>query len=149
MAAAPGTYFDSALIGKFYLNEPGRDVVRELARSSGRVVSCSIAVAEISAAFHRKLREGAIEIGTFRALQSQFSHDLRRGLWTLVPASDALIGLVHDLFAELPSTVFLRSLDALHLVAAKSEGFREVHSNDRDLILAAGAAGLRGINPLD
>lgn len=36
-ALAPG-YFDAALVAKFYLNEPGRDVVRRLARASGVVV---------------------------------------------------------------------------------------------------------------
>jgi len=49
-------YFDSALIAKFYLNEPGREQVQQVARSAGAVVSSGIAVVEVSAAFHRKLR---------------------------------------------------------------------------------------------
>jgi hypothetical protein len=36
-------YFDAALVAKFYLNEPGRDDVRRLARASGVVVSSGIA----------------------------------------------------------------------------------------------------------
>lgn len=45
-------YFDAALVAKFYLNEPGREQVRQLARSAGVVVTSGIAVAEVSAAFH-------------------------------------------------------------------------------------------------
>jgi predicted nucleic acid-binding protein len=44
--------------------------------------------------------------------------------------------------------VFLRSLDALHLVTAKSEGFKRIYSNDRHVLAASGALGLEGINPI-
>ena len=67
-AAVVPAYFDSALVAKFYLNEPGRDAVRHLARNTGLVVTSGIAVAEVSAAFHRKLREGAVDRTVFKAL---------------------------------------------------------------------------------
>jgi predicted nucleic acid-binding protein len=73
-------YFDSALVAKFYLNEAGREGVRRLAERSGVVVTSGIAVAEVSAAFHRKLREGAVDRSVFRALQGQFEHDVREGI---------------------------------------------------------------------
>src|SRR5437899_8827408 len=68
-------YFDSALIAKFYLNEPGREAIRSLARDAGIVVTSGIAMAEVSAAFHRKLREGSVDRDVFDALQGQFQHD--------------------------------------------------------------------------
>jgi hypothetical protein len=40
-------YYDAALVAKFYLNEPGRDKVRRLARASGVVMSSGITVAEV------------------------------------------------------------------------------------------------------
>lgn len=141
-------YFDSALIAKFYLNEPGRDTVRELAARAGKVVSSAVAVAEVSAAFHRKFREGAAEADSHTAVQSQFAHDLKAGLWTLIPVTDVLLESVHRLFARLPPSVFLRSLDALHLLTAKSERFDQVYSNDRHLLAACPAVGLRGVNPV-
>ncbi len=148
--AAPVTriYFDSALVAKFYLNEPGRDLVRRLAQTAGIVVTSGIAVAEISAAFHRKLRERSVDQRLFNALQSQFKVDLDRYLWRLVPCTAALIEDVHALFSKLPKAVFLRSLDALHLVTARAEGFSRIYSNDRHLLAACPTAGLRGINPL-
>ena len=149
MAASPvvPAYFDSALIAKFYLNEAGRDGVRQLARRAGVVVTSGIAVAEVSAAFHRKLREGAVDPSTFLGLQGQFEHDVAKGLWKLVGPTDALLQEVQALFVALDRSVFLRSLDALHIVTAKEEGFDRVYSNDRHLLAACPSVGLKGIDP--
>lgn len=140
-------YFDSALVAKFYLNEPGRDAVRHLAARAGVVVTSGIAVAEVSAAFHRKFREGAVTPGAFRALQGQFEHDIEAGLWTCIGPTEALLAEARDLFAGLARSVYLRSLDALHLVTAKSERFQRVYTNDQHLLRACGHVGLEGIDP--
>ena len=147
MAAVVPAYFDSALVAKFYLNEPGRERVRAVARRSGLIVSSGIAVAEVAAAFHRKLREGSVDGTVFRALQGQFAHDLQEGLWKVIPPSGALLEEVRALFARLDKTVFLRSLDALHIVTAKDEGFDQIYSNDRHLLNACASVGLKGIDP--
>jgi predicted nucleic acid-binding protein len=141
-------YLDSALVAKFYLNEPGRDAVRDLARKSGIVVTSGIAVAEVSAAFHRKFREGAVDLDVFSALHGQFQYDLENGLWRLIPPTEALLEEVRALFARLERSVFLRSIDALHLVTAKAERFERIHSNDRRLLAACASVGLEGIDPI-
>jgi predicted nucleic acid-binding protein len=141
-------YFDSALIAKFYLNEPGRDVVRQLASRAGVVVTSGIATAEVAAAFHRKFREGAIDAAIFKALQGQFAHDVEHRLWKLINPTEALLQQVQALFLRLDKGVFLRSLDALHLVTAKAERFDRVYSNDRHLLAGCSIAAIRGINPL-
>ena len=140
-------YFDSALVAKFYLNEPGRDAVRRLARNTGRVVTSGIAVAEVSAAFHRKLREGAVDRTVFKGLQGQFEHDVGQGLWTLVGPTEALLQQVQALFLRLDKSVFLRSLDALHLVTARAEHFDRIYSNDTRLLSACASVALTGIDP--
>jgi predicted nucleic acid-binding protein len=150
-AAAPAVvpaYFDAALVAKFYLNEPGRDAVRRLARTAGVVVSSGIAVAEVSAAFHRKLREGTVVPDVFKALQGQFVHDLDEGLWKLAAPTEALIRDVQAAFTRLNRTVFVRSLDAVHLVTARAEGFERIYSNDRHLLAAARSFGLEGVDPI-
>ena len=141
-------YFDSALIAKFYLNEPGREAIRSLARDAGSVVTSGIAVAEVSAAFHRKLREGSVDRDVFDALQGQFQHDLTNGLWRLIGPTEVLLQQVRTLFLRLDSSVFLRSLDALHLITAKAEHFNRIYSNDRHLLSACPSVGLEGINPI-
>ncbi len=154
MTAATGepsvapAYFDAALVAKFYLNEPGRDAVRRLARTSGVVVSSGIAVAEVSAAFHRKLREEAVTPAVFKALQGQFIHDVDEGLWKLADPTAALLRDVQAAFTRLNRAVFVRSLDAIHLVTAKAEGFERIYSNDRHLLSAAKSFGLEGVNPV-
>lgn len=148
-ASAPvvPVYFDSALVAMFYVNEPGRERVRLLARRSGTVVTSGIAVAEVSAAFHRKFREGAVERQTFKALQGQFDHDVKGGLWTLVAPTEALLEQVHGLFLRLDRSVFLRSLDALHLVTAVGEHFDRLYSNDKHVLAGCASVGLKGIDP--
>lgn len=147
MTALEPVYFDSALIAKFYLNEPGRDVVRTLAKAAGVVATSGIALAEVSAAFHRKFREGSVDQRVFKALQGQFKHDVDNGLWRLAGPSEAMLEDVRTLFSKLGKSVFLRSLDGLHLVTAKSEGFVRIYSNDRHLLAACASVGLQGVNP--
>jgi len=141
-------YFDSALIAKFYLNEPGREAIRNLAKNAGIVVTSGIAVAEISAAFHRKFREGAVDRDVFDALHGQFRHDLTNGLWRLIGPTEALLEQVRTFFVRLDRSVFLRSLDALHLITAKAEHFDRIYSNDRHLLSATASIGLEGVNPI-
>jgi hypothetical protein len=43
--------------------------------------------------------------------------------------------------------VFVRSLDALHLVTTRSEGFRLIYSNDRHLLGACRHYDLEGVDP--
>ena len=141
-------YFDAALVAKFYLNEPGRDAVRRLARASGIVVSSGIAVAEVSAVFHRKWREEAVTPAVFKALQGQFVHDVDAGLWKLADPTAALLRDVQTALTRLNRAVFVRSLDAIHLVTASAEGFKRIYSNDRHLLAAAKSFGLEGVNPI-
>ena len=141
-------YFDSALIAKFYLNEPGRDAIRALAKNAGIVVTSGIAVAEVSAAFHRKLREGVVGHDVFAALHGQFQHDLKNELWRLIGPTEALFDQVRTFFLRLDRSVFLRSLDALHLITAKAEHFDRIYSNDRHLLGACASMGLDGVNPI-
>jgi len=141
-------YFDAALVAKFYVNEPGRDAVRRLAKRAGAVTTSGIAVTEVAAAFHRKLREGSIDVPVFEALQGQFHHDVARGLWTLIEPTPALLQQVRALFARLDRSVFLRSLDAVHLVTAKAEHFDRLYSNDAHLLAACPSVHLQGINPI-
>src|SRR4051794_16718023 len=118
MADARGAYFDAAIIARYYLKEPGRDAVRDLALATGRVVSSAVAAAEIAGAFHRHLREGRFNASTFTSLQEQFGLDLKAGLWLLRPLTESLLDEVRTLFSTLDRSVYLRALDALHIVTA-------------------------------
>ncbi len=83
----------------------------------------------------------------FKALQGQFAHDLDAGLWRLAAPTDALLREVQSAFARLRPSVFVRSLDALHLVTARAEGFGVIYSNDRHLLAACSHFDIKGVDP--
>src|SRR5207247_10987731 len=78
----------------------------------------------------------------------QFQHDLTNGLWRLIGPTEVLLQQVRTLFLRLDSSVFLRSLDALHLITAKAEHFNRIYSNDQHLLSACPSVDLEGINPI-
>lgn len=137
-------YFDTAYIAKCYVNESDSTRVRGLLRTSGGAHSSSLARAELAATLLRHVREGSLTTSQSRKLQSDFLADVEVGVWTMVPVSDALMARVAVRIAQLPRSVFVRAGDAVHLCAAGEGGFTEVWTNDRHMLAAAGAFGLRG-----
>jgi predicted nucleic acid-binding protein len=131
------SYFDSAYIAKFYLDEPESEAVRRLAESLGHVRCAQIGQVEVAAVFHRKFREGAFDVGAFREVTAQFDDDCSQGLWTWLPLTRALVQRAAVAFSNLPRPVFLRAADALHLTCAQEHGLREIYTNDRHMSSAA------------
>lgn len=139
-------YFDTAYLAKCYLNEHGSDEVREVAHADGRVACCEYGRLELAATFHRNLREKIITASEFRMLWKQYDTDEEKQLWSWLPVNAELLAEVTAYFRKLPSTVYLRSADALHLTCAVTHGFKEIHSNDGHLLKAAKAFGVKGVN---
>ena len=131
------SYFDSAYIAKFYLDEPESEAVRRLAESLGQVRCAVIGQIEVAAAFHRKLREGAFDADAFREVMAQFADDCGQGLWTWLPLTGALAARAAAAFARLPRPVFLPAADAMHLICAQEHGLAQIYTNDRHMSAAA------------
>src|SRR5262245_43399670 len=131
------SYFDSAYIAKFYLEEPDSGAVCRLAESLGRVHCVAIGRVEVASAFHRKLQEGALTGPSFRAVMAQFSWDSAHGLWTWIPVTSRLIEAATRAMEGLSRSVALRSADALHLACAQQQGLRDVYTGDRHMTAAA------------
>jgi predicted nucleic acid-binding protein len=131
------SYFDSAYIAKFYLDEPESEAVRRLAESLGQVRCAQIGHVEVAAVFHRKFREGAFDAGAFREVMAQFDDDCGQGLWTWLPLTSTLVQRAAVAFTHLPRPVFLRAADALHLTCAQEHGLRAIYTNDRHMSAAA------------
>jgi uncharacterized protein len=137
-------YFDTSYIAKFYCNEPESSRVRELVRTADTIYSSLWALAEFHAMLHRRVREGEYTPALASDLASRFSAHIEDGLWNLIPVTAALLRRTSALLLSAPQDLFLRTADAVHLTAAQDAGEREVWTNDRHMLAAAGYFGLSG-----
>lgn len=140
-------YLDTSYLVRLYYEDAGFVIVRELVATDH--VACAVhGQAEILAAFHRKLREGAITPKSYQALLDQFEADRETGAFHWLPIGPEVLERVRTAYAGLPKTVYLRGADALHLATAAANGFKAVYSNDSHLLAAATHFKLKGLNPL-
>ena len=124
-------YLDTCYILKCYLTELGSPEVRELVSEAEVVASSAHARVEFVAAVHRHLREGRLTPNEMDAVLQVFDKDCDDGYWQWLPMTDAVLSVARTTLRTLPSGVFLRSGDALHLACAQHNGFTEVFTNDR------------------
>ena len=139
-------YFDTAYLLKLYFPEPGSDAVRAQAATVDVLVCSLHGRAELMAAAHRKVREGAASASQVAALLAQIAADSAAHALDWLPIAEAHLERVASAFHHAPATLYLRAADALHLAAAAEAGFVEIYSNDRHLLAAAPRFGLRGID---
>lgn len=142
-------YFDAAYVAKCYLNEPGAERVREVARRADGLASCELARLELASILKRHVREGHVTRRGMAAILKEFEQDERDGVWQWFAVTSALLDKARHHVLNLPSTVFVRSGDALHLTCAEEHGFREVYTNDRQMLQAARHFDVIGVNVLD
>jgi predicted nucleic acid-binding protein len=138
-------YFDTSYLVRLYTKDAGWEKVRALAKTDS-LACCIHGHAETVAAFHRKLREGAVIQKELRTLLAEFDKDSNAGAYRWLPLSPAVAARVASTFANLPSVVALRAADAIHLACAADAGFVKVYSNDTRLLTAASHFGLTGEN---
>lgn len=135
-------YFDSCYIAKFYLAEPDSSRVIGFAQSHPNVACLLLGKAEVLAVFHRKFRENAVDSKGYALLCDQFELDCAQGLWHWQPLDDALLSAAGKRLRALPSSLYIRSADALHLTCAAERGFAAIHTSDRHMLAAAPTFGL-------
>src|SRR5262249_4440341 len=111
--------------------------VRRLAESLGEVHCAALGRVEVSAALHRKLREGVFDDAAFREVIAQFDDDCTHGLWTWIPLTALVLTATAAVIRRLPKSVFVRAADAIHLACARESGFTDVYTGDRHMTMAA------------
>ena len=140
-------YLDTSYLVRLYFEDPGFEVVRVLAATDH--VACALhGQSEAIAAFHRKFREGAVSLRSYRALLAQFEADDAVGAIRWLPAGGETSGRIREVYRTLPADVYLRAADALHLATAATQGFATVYSIDSHLLAAAPHFRLKGRNVL-
>ena len=136
-------YFDTCYLVRLYFQDPGADRVRALA-ATDHVACAALGQAEMMAAFHRKLREGAIKPAAYAALVGQVEAHIQAGAFQWIAQDQEILSRVRQVYRNLPAPVFLRGADAIHLGTAAEAGFRIVYSNDAHLLSAARHFGIEG-----
>lgn len=138
-------YLDSSYLVKLYVREPGSEAVEAwLADQDGQVVCCLHGRLEMFAAFKRQQRERQLSEAQFRATVKRLEQEEKAGVIRWLPVDALLMTSACERLRKLPSAVFLRSADALHLACAADAGLREIYSHDRHLLAAASHFGLKG-----
>ena len=138
-------YFDTSYLVRLYYEDPGADQVRALA-ATDHVACAALGQAEMMAAFHRKLREGAIKPAAYAALVDQVEAHIKAGAFHWLAQDQEMLSRIRRVYRNLPASVFLRGADAVHLGTAAEAGFRIVYSNDAHLRAAAKHFGIDGKN---
>ncbi len=138
-------YVDSCYLAKLYLPEPDSSLVRAGVQAAGLAVCSVHGQTEVQAVFHRKLREQLISPAEFELLMDQFESEAATLKYLWLPLAPAVISLAQTKIRALPSSIFLRAADALHLAAAAEKGFTEIYTSDRHVIAAAPHFGLTGV----
>ena len=82
------------------------------------------------------------------AILKELEDDERNGVWQWFGLTSALLDKARRAVLDMPSTVFLRSGDALHLACAEEHGFDELYTNDRHMLEAARYFRVTGVNVL-
>jgi predicted nucleic acid-binding protein len=138
-------YFDTSYLVRLYYQDPGAEKIRALA-ATDHVACAALGQTEMMAAFHRKLREGAIKLAAYAALAGQVEAHIDAGAFHWLAQDGEVLSRVREVYRNLPASVFLRGADAIHLGTAAEAGFRIVYSNDAHLLAAAGHFGIEGRN---
>jgi predicted nucleic acid-binding protein len=141
-------YFDASYLVRLYYNDDGYEEVRHLA-STDSLACAQHGRAEVIAAFHRKYREGSLTLTVYQSVLQQFTEDIHADAFRWLPLSPTILDRVQLHFQTLSRKNFLRASDALHLAIASENGFRQLYSNDKNLLAAASHFGVRGVNVID
>jgi len=138
-------YFDTSYLVRLYYADPGADSVRALA-TTDHLACATHGQAEMMAAFHRKLREGAIRASAYAALLGQVRAHIEVGAFQWLAQNEEIMARIRNVYQKLPAAVFLRGADAIHLATAAEAGFGIIYSNDGHLLAAARYFGIEGRN---
>src|SRR4051812_7624506 len=137
-------YLDSAYIAKFYVRERDSARVRQLMETADSRVCSMWAMAEVTCAFHRHLREGGLTPEAHDHLTQRFLGHIDSGVWRFQPITERLLRGMALRLKSLPAERLIRAGDALHLITAAELGEDEIWTSDRHLLAAAPHFGLTG-----
>jgi predicted nucleic acid-binding protein len=103
---------------------------------------------EFASILKRHVRERHVRRREMTAILHDFEEDEQNGVWRWFRVTSDILEKARKAVLDLPTTVFLRSGDALHLAHAEEHGFQEVYTNDTHMLKAAPHFHLTGVDVL-
>jgi predicted nucleic acid-binding protein len=103
-------YFDTSVLVKRYVKEPGSAAARRLLQRY-RFLSSAVAPVEVLSVLSRRRNLGELTQRDFHAIRSRLRKD--RGYWELVEVGEIILNQAE----ELAQKAGLRTLDALHIAS--------------------------------
>lgn len=107
----PWAYFDTSVLIKRYVREPGSARAQALLRQY-RFLSSAVAPVEVMSALHRRRSVGDLAEVSFTAIVSRLARD--RAYWELVEVTSAVLNRAELVIRQ----TGVRTLDAIHLASA-------------------------------
>ena len=138
-------FCDTSTIAKFYVFELESAAVRNRLDAEDAVCVSELVRVELMGVFHRRLRDEKWSRDEFLSAAGQFAADDLSNYWTWMPLNTTNIEAAAKTFTTLPSSVFLRASDCIHLVTAIHHNFTEIFTHDKHQTAAAATLGLEPV----
>lgn len=133
-------YIDTSALAKCYIREMRSVEVLDWAERRKGATIAALALVEFRCMLARRRRAREIDSALERSALAQFDSHVRNNAWRIHEGAFGDYAEARDLIETLPDLP-LRTLDALHLAAARSVGAAEFATSDAMQAKAAGALG--------
>jgi uncharacterized protein len=127
---------DSSSLAKRYVQEFGSEKLDQLLQKASELALCIILVPEVVSGLNRRIREGALDHRSYRAVKKQLLNDVRDAVILQITPS-----VISNSVKLLENNV-LRAMDALHVACALEWKADLFVTSDRRQFIAAENAGL-------
>jgi predicted nucleic acid-binding protein len=149
-ASASPTYWDTSALLKCYAPEPDSAAYRALLCGRPRVVISFIHRIEMAYALQHKGIRGEILPTAADGFITRFERDSADGRFVVLPWGDDLVQAAREVLTACTfrsERIPIRTLDGIHLAAARVAGLRSIVTTDRRMRAAAEAIGMTAVDP--
>jgi predicted nucleic acid-binding protein len=134
-------YLDTSILIKLYLAESYSTEVEQLVAEADGIAISRLSMLEWHCAMARRFRVGQITDAYLNLARTEFTRHLAENYFRIVPYDDNLLTDALRVLDHV-NPVPLRTLDAIHLTAARNAGVTRIATADRIMSEAAARLGL-------
>lgn len=134
------SYWDTSTLSRLYLPEPDSADFVQKAANNPVIVTTRLALYEMRRVAFRKESDGFIQAGTAESVLAQMNQDIAAGQIRVIEVDarvEAEFNVIMAFCYRHAPPLPIRTLDALHLAAARAEGQTELVATDKRMRDAA------------